>query len=171
MTPKKPAEPPEEVDRLYAMFELQDSFEELATGMRFSQLATADDPALQNDRIGQFKEMKLAIEAELQEALDEMGWKPWASSRHFNTEAVQNELVDAWHFFMCLMLLAGMDPELLWQKYQEKIKINIRRQTEGYDGVKEKCPRCKRSYDDPQTDCHAKGTMGPAYCVEMGYLE
>lgn len=103
--------------------------------------------------IHQFKEMKLALEKELGEALDEMGWKPWATSKHFNKPAIQGELVDAWHFFMNLMLIAGMTPDSLWDGYQAKRLKNIRRQQEGYDGVTGKCPGCFRALDDPHVLC------------------
>lgn len=121
------------------------------------------------EKIANFKEMKLALESELQEALDEMGWKPWATSRHFNKLAVQGELVDGWHFFMNLMLIADMTPLDLYEGYQRKRKKNIARQNtvEGYDGITGKCPRCKRALDDDAVDCHTYGYDGGkvnSYC-------
>lgn len=109
------------------------------------------------EKIKNFKEMKPALERELWEAMDEMGWKPWATSQHFNTEAVQGELVDAWHFFMNLMLIADMTPLDLWNGYQAKRLKNIKRQQEGYDGVTGKCGGCRRAFDDDAVECHDMG--------------
>ena len=36
-----------------------------------------------------------AIEDELHEAIAEMGWKPWATSRHLNVDAMLKEMIDA----------------------------------------------------------------------------
>lgn len=104
-------------------------------------------------RIQFTKDMKLALEAELQEAMDEIGWKPWATSRHFNEEAFKGEIVDAFHFFMNLMLVADMDAKELYDRYLAKRQKNIQRQLAGYDGVTGKCPACKRALDDDAVTC------------------
>jgi dimeric dUTPase (all-alpha-NTP-PPase superfamily) len=93
----------------------------------------------------------LATEDELHEALQETGWKPWASDRSLNREAYINELVDAFHFFMNLLLVAspGMDPEEIAAdfevKYLKKRGVNAQRQQEGYTG--QKCPACHREVE------------------------
>ncbi len=102
-------------------------------------------------RIENFKASLLALEDELHEALNEMGWKEWASSRHFNTERVQQELIDAWHFFMNLMLHAGMTSDTLFDMYRAKHAVNIQRQNDGYDGVSGKCSRCHRDLKELAT--------------------
>lgn len=99
-------------------------------------------------RITNFKESLFALEHELHEAVDELGWKSWATSRHFNTEEVRKELVDAWHFFMNLMLHAGMSADDLYKGYLRKLGINQQRQADGYDGIIGKCPQCRRALDD-----------------------
>jgi dimeric dUTPase (all-alpha-NTP-PPase superfamily) len=114
----------------------------------------ADPGSLEGEERIQFiKDMKLALEAELQEALDEVGWKPWATSRHVNEEAFKGELVDAWHFFMNLCLVANMGPQELYDRYLAKRQKNIARQVAGYDGVTGKCPQCKRALDDEAVTC------------------
>lgn len=132
-------------EKLEAMFAQQRAFQE-SLGMDYDNMTNLD-------RIYEFKEMKLALEMELAEALDEMGWKPWASSKHFNQLAVQGELVDAWHFFMNLCFIAGMTPEDLMAGYLVKNAKNKKRQVEGYDGVSTKCPHCKRALDDDAVKC------------------
>ena len=93
-----------------------------------------------------------ALVDEAHEALGEVGWKPWASSRHLNAEAVLGEIVDAFHFLMNIGLAAGAElgltPEetgtLVGVKYFAKRKVNAQRQKDGYDGVTYKCPSCHR---------------------------
>lgn len=90
----------------------------------------------------------LALEDELHEALAEVGWKPWATSRHLNREEFKGELVDALHFYMNLLLAADITAEELLEAYQVKRTKNAKRQADGYDGVTGKCPRCMRALDD-----------------------
>jgi hypothetical protein len=105
-----------------------------------------------------------AAEDELHEAMQEIGWKPWASSRHLDDEAFLGEIVDALHFIGNMVLACAINrfetPEvlskMLWMKYQEKVKVNIDRQREGYDGVKDKCPSCKRELIDRDNKKYCK---------------
>src|SRR5690606_23168798 len=98
--------------------------------------------------------MHIALIDELHEALAEIGWKPWATSQHFNQAAVKGELVDAFHFFMNLCMVAKVSPEDLIQGYINKSAKNIQRQADGYDGVSTKCPRCNRALDDEAVLCY-----------------
>lgn len=106
----------------------------------------------------------LALEDELHEALGEVGWKPWATSRHINTEAFKGELVDALHFFMNLLLVADITADELLEAYQKKREKNIKRQEAGYDGVTEKCPHCKRALDDDAVECR-EDTLHPGVFI------
>lgn len=96
----------------------------------------------------------LALEDELHEALAEVGWKPWATSKHINRDAFKGELVDAFHFLMNLMIVTGIDADEFLAGYREKNLRNAARQAEGYDGVKGKCPGCRRALDDPAVKCY-----------------
>lgn len=133
-------------DRLAVMLNMQSELQEKSYGKRLEELQG-------EERIEMFKQMYIALVDELHEALGEMGWKPWATKKHFIDLAVQGELIDAWHFFMNLIILSGMDPEQMFQKYMAKHRTNVQRQVEGYDGVSTKCPRCKRALDDPAVGC------------------
>jgi len=105
------------------------------------------------DRLEWIRWNMLALSDELHEALAETGWKPWATSKHVNRAAYISELVDAFHFFMNLMLVVDCSAEEFLAKYAEKRKINIKRQEDGYDGVAGKCRMCKRAFDDPAVGC------------------
>lgn len=93
-----------------------------------------------------------ALVDEAHEALNEVGWKPWATSKHLNAEAVLGELVDAFHFLMNIGLAAGAEMglsaeetgTLMGTKYFAKRKVNAKRQQDGYDGVRHKCVSCHR---------------------------
>ncbi len=91
---------------------------------------------------------------ELHELLGEIGWKPWAKSRHINLEAARGELVDAIHFILNLALVLGLDnaAEII-ERYRAKHEKNAKRQQEGYDGVSTKCLGCKRALDDAGVGC------------------
>lgn len=94
-----------------------------------------------------------ALTDEIHEALAETGWKPWSTSNHLNQAAFQAELVDAFHFFMNLMLVSGMTMADLAEGYITKRQKNIDRQNNAYDGVSTKCPHCHRALDDDAVEC------------------
>lgn len=89
-----------------------------------------------------------ALEDEIHEAMQEVGWKPWATHRGIAEEAFLEEMVDAWHFFMNMLLCALPDsPEVIAEKfskaYMKKREVNAQRQEENYTGTN-KCPGCAR---------------------------
>ncbi len=126
------------------------------------------------EKIQFLKDMVFALEDELHELMDEVGWKPWATSRHINYEAAKGELVDAWHFLMNLMLVLGMSPQELEARYMAKRAKNAQRQVDGYDGVEGKCPKCKRALDDIATVCQtpiaedSEGKGRDGFCQDWG---
>lgn len=96
--------------------------------------------------------MVLAATAELHEALNEVGWKAWATSRHVNDDACFDELRDAWQFLTNAMFTVYQcSPEelahLLEGALNEKIEKNRARARAGYTGT-EKCPGCRRALDE-----------------------
>lgn len=114
----------------------------------------------------------LALEDELHEALAEVGWKPWATSRHINREAYVGELVDAFHFFMNLCLAVGVDGRELYARYMIKRDINAARQANGYDGLF-KCASCRRALDTIPIEHHKLVQVGSqmlTVCSEECYF-
>jgi len=141
------AKPPKP-DRFAVMLSMQRQLQEKSFKTNFESMS-------QEHRLQFIKDMSMALSAELQEALDETGWKPWATSNHINEAAFKGELVDAFHFFMNLMLIVGMDVEELFERYMRKHQVNADRQAAGYDGVATKCRGCRRALDDEAVLCHA----------------
>lgn len=111
------------------------------------------------------KNQVLALLDEGHEALNEVGWKPWASSRHVNREALGGELADILCFLVNLALAAGLDSTEFYRLHQEKALRNIKRQEEGYDGASGKCPGCGRAIDDLKAKGLPTGNFGGVdYC-------
>lgn len=84
-----------------------------------------------NERAVYIRNMVLALTDELHEALRETGWKPWSTKRHLNRDPYVDELVDAFHFFMNLMLVAGVSWEELETCYKAKNHVNFMRADSG----------------------------------------
>lgn len=105
------------------------------------------------ERAQYIRDMSLALTDELHEALNETGWKPWATSRHFNRAAYIGELIDVLHFWVNLILVANIGEEDILDAYYDKALKNANRQILGYDGVSTKCTTCGRAFDDSATLC------------------
>lgn len=88
------------------------------------------------ERIAFIRQNVLALEDELHEALREVGWKSWAKTKYVHETRLQEELIDALHFMLSLLLAANMDADDVYERYLTKNKINRRRQREGYSGEK-----------------------------------
>ena len=129
------------MDRLAEMLEMQRQLQLRINGydIRYQGPETRIDNITMN---------VLAAKMELSELLNEVGWKPWATSRHVNQEAAQRELIDVWHFLMNLMLHLNMTADDLYEGYHRKNAVNHERQATGYDGISGKCPQCRRDLAD-----------------------
>jgi len=131
--------------------------------------------ALRGDERANFVTWNMfAMEDELHEAIAEMGWKPWATSRHLNAPAMMKEMVDAWHFFMNVMLVIGGElgitndddlAEYFYELYHNKNQVNSERQKEGYDGLSSKCPQCHRETTETNSLFHFD-LLGKTFCSE-----
>jgi hypothetical protein len=123
----------------------------LASQLELQQRSFSTDPrTLRGDARADYAEWNaFALEDEIHEAMQELKWKPWLTTGRgdwVNRDAFVQELVDAFHFFMNLLLLAGVvdgvwTPQQLADeftaRYIEKREVNVRRQAEGYDGSKD----------------------------------
>lgn len=108
------------------------------------------------DRANFVRSMAYALEDEIHEATQEVKWKPWLTADHgvwVDRDAYVKELVDAFHFFMNMLILAAppsMSMEELAtefiEKYFAKRQRNAQRQIDGYTGEK---GEGGRELDDP----------------------
>ena len=148
---------------------MSDLAEMIAAQLRLQKehMKDGDPQQLTGDAMADFMRWNaFALEDEIHEAMAEVGWKPWATNRSIAEDSFLGEMVDAFHFFMNMLLCALPDsPEVIAEKfktaYYKKNQINAQRQEEGYTGTN-KCPGCHRdlrttaenmvSYPDPAED-------------------
>lgn len=126
---------------------------EMQRELQVKHYGAAPDTLEGEERIQFVKDMHIALTDELHEALAEVSWKPWAKAEYFNEAAYKGELVDAFHFFMNLMMAGHITADDLFEGYVKKNALNAKRQIEGYDGVSTKCPGCGRALDDEAVQC------------------
>lgn len=150
------------LDNLQGLFDAQLKIQTLAYGKDPRELEGAE-------RIQFIRDMREALEAELQEMMDETGWKPWATSKHVNERAAQGEMSDVFLFFINLCLVLHLTPEVLTSNTFEKMQRNLDRQLAGYDGITGKCGVCGRALDDTAVRCH-EDPKHPGYFICFGHM-
>lgn len=92
------------------------------------------------ERVAFIKEHSIHLNQEVNEMLYELPFfKPWKDYSDMSVgdtlaalEKAKMECVDAWHFFMNIMLALGFTPEEFHHMYMAKNKENHRRQDAGY---------------------------------------
>lgn len=159
---------------------MEDRLEQMFAAQREVQAVIAVDPVIildQDERIDYIRTQVLACVAELMEMLDEIGWKPWATSRHVNENAAFGELRDAWQFLMNLMMAVTLAPPeevaaRLHAELLEKHVINYHRALNDYDGVDGKCRQCHRDLAEVEVkEVRATSTdRVDLHCVCGAYL-
>lgn len=124
---------------------LQDHIRDNQGRPRVSQM----DDAQQSEYIA---EDVLALEDELHEALDNVGWKSWAKEKGIiDRKQYLGEIVDGLFFWLNLANVAGASADEIEQIYVAKHARNMERYargTEGYSMVEGKCPGCHRDHGD-----------------------
>lgn len=136
------------------------------------QVFIGDDPGNLPDarKMAFVMETGTALIHEVVEAMNETGWKPWASSNHINREAYREELADVYIFLMNMMLIDGMTTRELAMLVDAKQAKNLKRQQQGYTGVTEKCPGCQSALDGAGIGCyrlsgdHCEAARSEAWC-------
>ncbi len=73
-----------------------------------------------------------ASSQELAELVDSVPWKWWAKYQEFDLQNARVEVVDLFHFLISLAQVLGMDAEDVHRLYNEKNKLNFKRQDDGY---------------------------------------
>lgn len=143
----------------------------LAMNLRLQQHVNGVNPAeLYGDqRAAYVRDMILALDNELHaEMLSAMGWKPWATSRHFSRDEYLHEAIDALFFLCKLILVANPQAGEVERIFREKFNRNWERYAKEYDGVAGKCPGCGRDLSDLKaidaTYTSVTLTSGLTYC-------
>lgn len=81
----------------------------------------------------QTKDMVLAIHCELTEIMDGVNWKPWKKTRKdTDLEYLYLEFTDVLHFILEIMIMWGMDADMIAGYYLKKMGENHKRQDRGY---------------------------------------
>lgn len=115
------------------MFKLQKAFQD-RVDQRYKSTDLKERAAFLRDHF-------VFCNQEMQEMLYEIPyfkhWKDYSKMTDKEIEEAydkaKEEIVDAWHFFINIMLGLGMTAEELYTRYLDKHRENIRRQAEGYD--------------------------------------
>ncbi len=93
------------------------------------------NPVDLNDRASQLriKDFMWRITEELGEAANCLKLKPWKSTPMVTDEVhFLEEMIDAFHFMIELLIMVGFTPESLTQMYLNKAAVNSFRQTSNY---------------------------------------
>jgi len=121
------------MNELEYMFKMQKAFQD-KVDQRYKSADLKERAAFLRDHF-------IFCNQEMQEMLYEIPffkhWKDYSKMTDKEIEEAydkaKEEIIDAWHFFINIMLGLGMTAEELFTRYLEKHKENIRRQDEGYD--------------------------------------
>lgn len=121
-----------EMDRLAEMLDTQAKFQYRLDNGFFAMSV--------KERVAFIKEHSLHLNQEINEMLYELPFfKPWKDYSGMSVEEIKGalykakmECVDAWHFFMNIMLALGFSHEEFYNMYMAKNKENHRRQDAGY---------------------------------------
>lgn len=70
----------------------------------------------------------LAMESEIDEIRREVNWKWWKNPKRINTPALQEEVIDMWHFLVSLTDKVGLDADDVYDIYCRKNNENHARQ-------------------------------------------
>lgn len=73
-----------------------------------------------------------AASQELAELIDSVPWKWWAKYQTFDQQNARIEVVDLFHFLISLAQVLGMDAKDVHDLYNQKNRLNFKRQENGY---------------------------------------
>jgi dimeric dUTPase (all-alpha-NTP-PPase superfamily) len=81
--------------------------------------------------------LTVAMEDEISEIRKEVNWKWWKNEKKIDQAALQEEVIDLWHFLISLSQKVGLTPQAVYEVYLKKNAENHARQSgtstkEGY---------------------------------------
>jgi dimeric dUTPase (all-alpha-NTP-PPase superfamily) len=106
-------------DKLDIIMKLQDS---LNAKVGLSQKDAMKLPL--NERMKWIRKYLQALIVEIAEVFEETGFK-WWKTKEVDEKALQEEIVDAFHFLFSVALLSGMDSNKLFEAYVKKNQKNF----------------------------------------------
>ena len=128
---------PSEGDKLVNIFKQQRALMEKYHPIeeRNGLLETPDVPVDLDSRFGQarLKDFAWRITEEIGEAMNCLKNKPWKQSQFVTDKAhFYEEIIDAFHFFVEMCILSGLEAEDLYEIYFKKSEVNKFRQRSNY---------------------------------------
>jgi hypothetical protein len=94
-----------------------------------SMFGNLNNPLVQ----AKIRESVVYLMEEVFEAVNLLKNKPWKETpRETNPDVFYKELADAWHFWLELMIYAGMTPDKIAKYYFQIAESNDQRRAEGY---------------------------------------
>ena len=94
--------------------------------------AVAEDKLMVNDLPNEWlMNYSKAMKEELIELDEELLWK-WWSKDEVDMQNIRVELIDILHFLVSAMMCAGLDAEKVFDIYQQKHSVNLKRQDSDY---------------------------------------
>ncbi len=109
---------------------LQDLFDKQ---MSLNQRIGVNPPEMNDEeRVQWVLNYTRAASQELAELIDSVPWKWWAKYQTFDQQNARVEVVDLFHFLISLAQVLGMDAKDVHDLYNQKNKLNFKRQDDGY---------------------------------------
>ena len=100
--------------------------------MQAIMAAVADNKVMVNDLPNEWlMNYSKAMKEELIELDEELLWK-WWSKDEIDMQNIRVELIDILHFLVSSMMCAGLDAEKVFDIYQQKHAVNLKRQDTNY---------------------------------------
>jgi dimeric dUTPase (all-alpha-NTP-PPase superfamily) len=94
--------------------------------------AVVEDKLMVNDLPNEWlMNYSKAMKEELIELDEELLWK-WWSKDEIDMQNIRVELIDILHFLVSAMMCAGLDAEKVFDIYQQKHAVNLKRQDTNY---------------------------------------
>lgn len=107
-------------DMLSDMFSRQKEFNDY-----LNEHSNETDKYTRDEWLGKYA---LALNVELCEFISETNYKWWKKPKQENMDAMKEELIDIFHFLLCMCLKCGMTAEEFYDFYVKKITENMNRQ-------------------------------------------
>lgn len=111
-------------DRLSELFQLQKELNQ-RIGINTDQMTDAE-------RQQWLLNYCRAMSQEIAELTDCVPWKWWAKYQSFDRQNARVEIVDLFHFLISLAQVIQLSPDDLFEAYQKKHSVNLKRQESGY---------------------------------------